>query len=154
MSSYSWAFVDFTSIEHATSALINPRNHRLNGRDLVVEFASPDAVRRGGGGPRPPRDSEGARKGRQDGDYSPRKRQKVSDGSAPAESADAPAFDPARSREGRDGKTDTHGGRPTRERPGKDRGKRHRPAPGAALALAKREQVGIVPSQGTKITFD
>ncbi|KAI5985574.1 hypothetical protein EDC04DRAFT_3129610, partial [Pisolithus marmoratus] len=42
-----FAFVDFTSIEQATNALINPRNHRLKGRDLVVEYASPDAVRRG-----------------------------------------------------------------------------------------------------------
>jgi hypothetical protein len=36
-------------------ALVNPRNHRLNGRDLVVEYASPDAVRRGGG----PRNTQG-----------------------------------------------------------------------------------------------
>lgn len=35
------------TVEHATSALINPKNHQLNGRNLVVEYASPDAVRRG-----------------------------------------------------------------------------------------------------------
>lgn len=29
-----------------------------------------------------------------------------------------------------------------------------RPRPGAALAMAKREQVGIVPGQGQKISFD
>jgi RNA recognition motif-containing protein len=52
-----FAFVDFTSIEHATKALVNLRNHRLNGRDLVVEYASPDAVRRGGG----PRNTKGDR---------------------------------------------------------------------------------------------
>ncbi len=44
----SFAFVDFISVEHATAVLINPRNHKLNGRQLVVEYASPDAVRRGG----------------------------------------------------------------------------------------------------------
>ena len=55
----SWAFVDFTSTEHATAALTNPRNHQLNGRKLVVEYASPEAVRRGGGGP-PRKDKKGS----------------------------------------------------------------------------------------------
>ena len=40
-------FACFTSIEHATGALANPRNHRLDGCNLVVEHASHDAVRRG-----------------------------------------------------------------------------------------------------------
>lgn len=40
--------MDFTSIDKSTAALINPKNHHLNGRDLVVEYASLDAVRRGG----------------------------------------------------------------------------------------------------------
>lgn len=44
----SWAFVDFLSTSQATSSLTNPRNHTLDGRKLVVEYASPDAVRRGG----------------------------------------------------------------------------------------------------------
>ncbi|TFK28939.1 hypothetical protein FA15DRAFT_664579 [Coprinopsis marcescibilis] len=42
-----FAFVDFSSIDNATSALINPRNHHFNGRDLKVEYAGADAVRRG-----------------------------------------------------------------------------------------------------------
>ncbi|KIY73956.1 RNA-binding domain-containing protein [Cylindrobasidium torrendii FP15055 ss-10] len=42
-----FAFVDFSSVEHATSALVNMRNHSLNGRSLKVEYASADAVRRG-----------------------------------------------------------------------------------------------------------
>ncbi|KIK67578.1 hypothetical protein GYMLUDRAFT_237810 [Collybiopsis luxurians FD-317 M1] len=42
-----FGFVDFSSIENATSALINPKNHHLNGRNLVVEYASADAVKRG-----------------------------------------------------------------------------------------------------------
>jgi hypothetical protein len=33
------------------------------------------------------------------------------------------------------------------------KGPKTRPKPGAALALAKRESVAIVPSQGQKITF-
>jgi len=44
-----WAFVDFTTTENATAALVNTRNHTLDGRKLRVEYASSDAVRRGGG---------------------------------------------------------------------------------------------------------
>ncbi|KIL70378.1 hypothetical protein M378DRAFT_175623 [Amanita muscaria Koide BX008] len=40
-----FAFVDFVSTENATSALVNPKNYLLNGRKLVIEYASPDAVR-------------------------------------------------------------------------------------------------------------
>ncbi|KAK2465961.1 hypothetical protein APHAL10511_001602 [Amanita phalloides] len=42
-----FAFVDFMSMEDATSALTHPKNSLLNGRKLVIEYASPDAVRRG-----------------------------------------------------------------------------------------------------------
>jgi RNA recognition motif-containing protein len=45
-----FAFVDFMSVQYATSALINPKNYSLDGRQLVVEYASAEAVRRGGGG--------------------------------------------------------------------------------------------------------
>lgn len=45
----SWAFVDFHLTSHATLALLDHRNHMLNGRNLIVEYASADAVRRGGG---------------------------------------------------------------------------------------------------------
>jgi hypothetical protein len=54
-----------------------------------------------------------------------------------------------------------HGGIPFRgkeQRKGDQRGKKWesagRPRPGAALAMAKREKVGIVEAQGSKITFD
>lgn len=43
----SFAFLDFSSVQHATDALVNPKNHHLNGRELKVQFASADAVRRG-----------------------------------------------------------------------------------------------------------
>jgi RNA recognition motif-containing protein len=133
-----WAFVDFTSIEHATTALTNPRNHRLNGRELVVEYASPDAVRRGGGGP--PRGSKNALPSKQasrNNDEMQQKWQKTTDEAESKPETIRPAGD-------RDSKTFKK----------KGDGRRSRPAPGAALALAKREQIAIVPSQGTKITFD
>ncbi|KAG8692593.1 hypothetical protein FRC09_011095, partial [Ceratobasidium sp. 395] len=43
-----WAFLDFLNTTYATAVLVNPRNHHLNGRKLVLEYGSPDAVRRGG----------------------------------------------------------------------------------------------------------
>ena len=47
-----WAFVDFHLPEMCTRALLNVRNHMLDGRALVVEYASAEAVRRGGIGTR------------------------------------------------------------------------------------------------------
>ncbi|KAI8454989.1 hypothetical protein BY996DRAFT_6413463 [Phakopsora pachyrhizi] len=44
-----FAFVDFKTAKQATDALLNTRNYTLDGRRLVLEFASPEAVRRGGG---------------------------------------------------------------------------------------------------------
>jgi len=44
-----FAFVDFETIEQATKALMNLKNHRLDGRNLTVEYASAEAVKRGGG---------------------------------------------------------------------------------------------------------
>ncbi len=134
-----WAFVDFTNTEHATSALTNPRNHHLNGRKLVVEYASPEAVRRGGGGP--PRE----KKPREGGQVAKRER--------PARHDQADA---------EDGNEAEQPERPAKKRrvvgedqaKGREKGRRvARSKPGAALAMAKREDPSIVPSQGTKIVF-
>lgn len=155
-----WAFVDFMSKEHATTALINPRNHRLEGRDLVVEFASPDAVRRGGGagtkthakptGQREPRSYEKA-------DASPSlKRKSKPEAEAEAEAMDAVQTPSAPSPGKRRRLDDDAVPEFTRtdRKPRKD-GKvpRTRAKPGAALAEAKRETASIVPSQGQKIVF-
>lgn len=40
--------MDFFDIKRATTSLLNPHNHYLNGRSLKVEYASAEAVRRGG----------------------------------------------------------------------------------------------------------
>ncbi|EIW61325.1 uncharacterized protein TRAVEDRAFT_162400 [Trametes versicolor FP-101664 SS1] len=139
-----WAFVDFTTAEHATVALTNPRNHQLDGRKLVVEYASPEAVRRGGAGPRPERKEQytgkraraaaDAAEGEDTG--SPAKRQRFEDAE---EGGDR----------GRRGDGAGRGGRGGRG----GKGPRPRTRPGAALALAKREDVAIVPSQGKKTVF-
>ncbi|KAI0824775.1 hypothetical protein BC628DRAFT_1377669 [Trametes gibbosa] len=138
-----WAFVDFTAPEHATAALTNPRNHQLDGRKLVVEYASPDAVRRGGGaGPRPDRAPKKRGLAEDGGGDSrpPANRRRVEEGAGQA-GEEAPRG--ARGRRG-----------PAAAAPGRG-GKAARPRtrPGAALALAKREDVAIVPSQGKKIVF-
>lgn len=131
--------MDFTSTEHATSTLTNPRNHHLNGRKLVVEYASLEAVRRGGGGP--PRE----KKLREKGQVAKRER--------PARHHQTGAED---SNEAEEPEQPTKKRRVAGEDQGKGREKRRRVArskPGAALAMAKREDPSIVPSLGKKIVF-
>ena len=161
-----WAFVDFTSTEHATAALINPRNHSLDGRKLKVEYASPDAVRRGGG-PREPgkHKNEGAavtrvRKPKSAG-YIRKEpnstKQLTKDGEMKPDKGEGEGEEGIKS-----GKLEkklkhkfgaeraaTGGGGFGRGGPGKG----ERPKPGAALALAQRGTAAILPSQGQKITF-
>ncbi|CEL59482.1 RNA-binding protein rnp24 OS=Schizosaccharomyces pombe (strain 972 / ATCC 24843) GN=rnp24 PE=4 SV=2 [Rhizoctonia solani AG-1 IB] len=135
-----WAFLDFLNTTYATAVLVNSRNHHLNGRKLVLEYGSPDAVRRGGGGPRPNKrhvENEEAKE-------TPRaaKKRKFAEGNA--ENADE-SEDVAKS--------------PQKSKPKGDeqyiRAKdgRLRPKPGAALAMAKKETVAIVPSTGKRTVF-
>lgn len=152
-----FAFVDFTSIDHATSALVNPRNHRLNGRDLVVEFASADAVRRGGG-PRPKLEGENGPRGR-----GPAKRPKPFQRKGPGTAFAAQKNAERKKQEAEEAsmaKTagphgDTPSSQPYKERKGAIDRKPYkaRSKPGAALALAKRESAAIIPAQGKKTVF-
>jgi RNA recognition motif-containing protein len=146
-----FAFVDFTSMEHATAALIHPKNHQLDGRKLVVEYASADAVRRGGGAGHKPKkapaeyssEGHGYRKGhdRTVGDGADEKRSTAAIATNPRPQVKESTTAGRRS----GASTNAEVARKTRK---------SRTAPGAALALAKREQVAIVPSQGRRITFD
>ncbi|KAI9001420.1 hypothetical protein BD414DRAFT_474575 [Trametes punicea] len=154
-----WAFVDFTNTEHATAALTNPSNHQLDGRKLVVEYASPEAVRRGGGGP--PRTDKGqkGRKG-QKGQKSPGKRDRSDHAEGAADDAETDSR-PTKKRRTDDGDDADAGAKAARGKKADSVGKggkggkgpRPRAKPGAALAQAKREDVAIVPSQGKKIVF-
>ncbi|KAI0939294.1 hypothetical protein AcV5_000754 [Taiwanofungus camphoratus] len=149
-----WAFVDFTSTDHATSALVDPKTHFLDGRKLVVEYASPDAVRRGGGM------ANAKGKSEQNGGTRPER---------PRAKAASDAVKPSK-RKARTDETDADAVEQIQDSPTKKRrvekkqqtfskgrrdGKppRARAKPGAALALAKREAPVIVPSQGRKIVF-
>ena len=138
--------MDFTTTEHATAALTNPKNHFLGGRKLVVEYASPEAVRRGGAGSRPKKpdaDGDSAEKPRRERVRPKRARDEGDEG----EGAASPAKRPRTADD--DGE---QAQRRERRQPREERAK-VRAKPGAALASAKRETVGIVPSQGKKIVF-
>jgi RNA recognition motif-containing protein len=143
-----FAFVDFTTIEHATSVLINPRNHRLDGRKLVVEYASPDAVRRGGG-PRPKGSVNERSKGEKQASKGENKKRKHE------ETEEDTQADHEQGDEKEDGSTwPKKSFKGERSYTQKTQGRSgSRPKPGAALALAKRESAAIVPGAGKKIVF-
>ncbi|KAF9006706.1 hypothetical protein BDQ17DRAFT_1239236 [Cyathus striatus] len=158
-----FAFVDFTSIEHATSALINPRNHNLHGRRLVFEYASAEAVRRGA-----PKEKRAEGHSSAAGGNTKKQRPFPADGKRnrsesrphPDSSrhqhakADAPIIE--WQEDGVDAAVaglEICKGKSERDDKPRQKGPRSRPKPGAALALAKRESAAIIPSQGQKIVF-
>jgi RNA recognition motif-containing protein len=157
-----FAFVDFTSTEHATVALIHPKNHQLDGRKLVVEYASADAVRRGGGAGHKPRKKSTEVHG--EGHSRRKTRDSVVDdevnekGPTTTTTTTTTTSTPSKAQKEKSTATDRRSDRSAKPKVTNEtrtrKSKSSRPAPGAALALAKREQVAIVPSQGRRITFD
>lgn len=165
---YRFAFVDFASTEHAESALINPKNHHLNGRALKVEFASANAISRGASKPKPdPNSQPDANKGRFSRDSRPPRRPSTYEGGdgdkgrgeykgkRDSSFRDKPEF---KERSGdaevkHDAAPPAEGGEHIghdRVINRKDKGPRSRPKPGAALALAQRQSAAIVPNSGSK----
>ncbi|SJL02469.1 uncharacterized protein ARMOST_05797 [Armillaria ostoyae] len=147
-----FAFVDFSSIENATAALINIKNHHMNGRDLVVEYASADAVRRGASKPKDPDVRE---KRKRPFDKSHKKREPNRE---PKRVKDVGVED-----DGVEERDDDSHSVPKRNKfEGSERrggtgpaNYRSRPRPGAALAQAQRQSAAILPSSSSakKITF-
>jgi hypothetical protein len=138
--------VDFVGTEDATSALINPKNYFLNGRKLVIEYASPDAVRRGMPKAKQTNKEELHKKKRRAG---PRAGQ---DGDAPEnEEIEQHPLKRQRVDKASNGNVQQHDKRRIN---GPNKGPKYRKKPGAALASAQREFVAIVPSQGKRIKFD
>ena len=141
-------------MDNATAALISPKNHGLNGRSLIVEYASPDAVRRGA-----------PKAGQSKGVAEPKRRLTSADGKKAASESEKvlaneetnetlPTFheheqqphldtDPRKVRF-----ASRHDVTAMKHQRFKTRTK-----PGATLAQVKREAVAIVPSQGKKIVF-
>ncbi|GAA5820180.1 hypothetical protein JCM10212_006497 [Sporobolomyces blumeae] len=164
-----WAFVDFHLPAQATRALLNLHNHNLNGRALNVEYASAEAVRRGGLGSRAASKANGAHRNRGDegddeargagGDGKRKGREwDDSDVRAAAEAGAASGYydgpPPARRAPRGDG-FGFGGDRPRRdERAAKGGRGGERAKPGAALAMAQRASEAIVQSTGRKTTFD
>lgn len=149
--------MDFASAEHATSALINIKNHFLDGRKLKVEFASADAVRRGASKPKIPREQREERAPRREFSKPrqpsrPRVEQVHEDAAEEDGSGqpEAVAYQEPRIQAERPS-------RPMRGRGGgRDTGNRSRPRPGAALAEAQRQSAAIIANTTTtrkKITF-
>ncbi|KAJ2927346.1 hypothetical protein H1R20_g9747, partial [Candolleomyces eurysporus] len=132
-----FTFVDFSSIDNATSALINPRNHRFNGRELKVEYAA-------AAGSKLSKKSDGKARLSKPKPLNGDRNQtlEVNDDEDAMQVVEEPQEKKAKPRPGfKDS-----------ERDGR-RGSKARPKPGAALALAKRETAAIVQSQGKKTTF-
>ncbi|KAJ3758556.1 hypothetical protein EV360DRAFT_43606 [Lentinula raphanica] len=164
-----FAFVDFTNTATSTSALTNPKNHHLNGRNLVVEYASADAVKRGPNKPREPRDKPRAAgpHGSKEKAGHRTKGSRRSDGVSNETTSSRPSRkDKPGPRHGDvDGSTTVHdtpdptsAGHKLRGRDPdgaytRHKGPRSRPKPGAALAQAKRQSAAIVPTSGKKIVF-
>ena len=144
---FRWAFVDFFNTEDSTTGLLDTRNHHLDGRQLVVEYASAEAVRRGGGpGARTHRDTARLKEHEDTAQVGKRlqaelKSKSITQGKPTAEDLAHQDEPPRKKAKTLNGKGREHGGN----------GKRTRP--GAALALAKREKVAIVPSSGKKTIF-
>ncbi|CAL1701000.1 unnamed protein product [Somion occarium] len=140
-----WAFADFTNTEAATAALTSRKAFYLDGRQLVVEFASPDAVRRGGY-------RSDAR------DKKPIRSDSAQDNERPKRKAFGEEGDESKAHDAEDKpwkRRHTDDERSERRRTTtKDGRPKFRPKPGAALALAKRQEVAIVPSQGKKTVFE
>ncbi|KAK4704659.1 hypothetical protein P7C70_g1554, partial [Phenoliferia sp. Uapishka_3] len=170
-----WAFIDFHMPEQCTRALLNIRNHSLNGRTLVVEYASAEAVRRGGIGTRAAINANrggrgGAAGGRGNGRPAamPKKNRDWDDADvisdAKSRSFEEDGGDEEKATRGEFGFRPSGGGGRGAPRGGARGGRGGgrggkpessvRAKPGAALASAQRASEAIVESQGRKITFD
>jgi len=117
----------------------------------VVEYASADAVRRGGGAGhkrKPQSASAGAPK--ESHARSKSRDSTMGDGARGKSGVEMTVTSPQEERSAATGRGDGASAKPKVDH----RRHKSRIAPGAALALAKREQVAIVPSQGRRITFD
>ncbi|KAK0190502.1 hypothetical protein F5146DRAFT_930357, partial [Armillaria mellea] len=144
-----FAFIDFSSIENATTALINIKNHHMNGRDLVVEYASADAVRRGTSKPKAPEVRE---KRKRPFDKSHKKQEPSREHKRAGVEDDG-----VKERDDDSRPVPQHNRFEGSERRGGTgpANYRNRPRPGAALAQAQRQSAAILPSSNSakKITF-
>ena len=154
-----FAFLDFMTPQDATKSLTNRKNHYYAGRKLNVQvcrvfvsamsadpkYASEDATKRSGTN----RNKEQPRTtvGRPKSHYAQRPTDGEDSKKTPYAQRERP---PHRAEEGGDDAAPE----PKKDQRGKRWEATGRPRPGAALAMAKREKVGIVKGEGEKIVFD
>jgi len=138
-----WAFIDFYTIPQATAALLNGRNHTLQNRTLVVEYAGADAIRRGGNRSAATKRDHNPIPARELPSFSQKMEEQYVVESVPAQEVELePTKAPRRDRGDRQAGKGARGG-PTRKL-----------KPGDALAKAPRARMGVVKSEGKKIVFD
>lgn len=139
-----FAFIDFDSATLATKALIEPRNSRLLGRSLQLEFAGQDAVRRGASKDLLP-------------DYVPTRRRRRSH-AADSKEMDSMEGDASADANKQNDDADADQGGTAHWDASVSRRKQstqpRRVRPGAANASAPRQTYGIVPSEGKRTTFE
>lgn len=176
-----FAFIDFHSSAHATATLLDTRNNFLDGRTLILQYAGADAIRRGavkGSGSKATAKRHSKLKNGDSGSFSNTNSgfndvnveaataiESESKPFVPVGPAPIPgSFDPDAPLPKKHKETQEERAA-RRAREAKERGATSRPGeagsgfkkrtkPGAALATAKRENVGIVISEGKKMTFD
>jgi RNA recognition motif-containing protein len=152
-----FAFVDFKDQQFATDALTNPHNHSLNGRALVVEYASADAVRRGilanarKENENQPTKNRSSRRPQKSERIAAKATARQSLTSQNGTQADDPEKKNICEDTGFDENSRVKDPRKARDGPGAHLVRRQKS--GAALATAQREKVSIVPSTGKKIVF-
>lgn len=165
-----FGFLDFHTIEQATASLIDPRNSFLDGRKIIVQYASADATRRGASKTqkslitntsakkpnelkvgfqrnKPKYDADGNRIPRSD---EGRDGQRGKEKEAPVPGSFNPnAPLPKKHKETKEERIARRAAREARTGEIQKRAR-----PGAALANAQRASFAVVESTGTKVTFD
>lgn len=166
-----FAFVDFHSPAYATATLIDPRNGFLDGRQLIVQYAGAEAIRRGAPKKKGVVVQDAAGAGvrrytgfRRDRNVEPTTQESLPSAGTVAEPVSAGprpepgSFDPNAPlpKKHKETKEERMQRRQERAASSGGRGHERRAKPGAALANAQRGKVSIDLSapQAVKKTFD
>ncbi|SPO31461.1 related to RNA-binding protein rnp24 [Ustilago trichophora] len=142
-----FGFLDFHTVEQATSSLLDPRNTFLDGRKIVLQYASADATRRGAS--KQQKTAIVAKRPNQlrVGFHRKPRFNNQEDRPPPVPgSFDANVELPKKHKETKEERI------ARRQSQGTNTQRRARP--GAALANAQRASTAVVQSTGTKVTFD
>ncbi|MCO5584933.1 hypothetical protein L7F22_038865 [Adiantum nelumboides] len=152
-----FAFIDFHSPSYATATLIDPRNGHLDGRELILQYAGAEAIRRGAPKGKMGERPQGQKRPYGGGERRQQSRRAEEDREKLVESAPAPGtFDidqplPKKHKETKEERIQ----RREAEKADRKISSTRRLKPGAALASAQRGKVAIDidAPQGKKKTF-